>query len=156
MVIYDPISIALRLPPMHIQYNYMEYLSDAFRKPTSPINKGIPMSEDQKRKLSIINSGKTLSEEHKRKIGIATKERRIRQPHPVMQVSNETREKMRQAQLGKYVSNETREKMSQAKLGKKKLQKICPHCNLAIAPNMYKRWHDNNCKKNYKCLKSKI
>lgn len=138
MSIYDPIFIALELPNICIEYNYSDYISHTIQTPTAPVNKGVPMSEDQKIKLSIINTGKTLSEEHKRKIGLAGKGR---------PVSSNTREKISIANSNKSVSNETREKMKYAKLGKKKEQKICPYCNLAIAPNMYERWHNKNCKK---------
>lgn len=139
MDIYDPISAALGLPALNIIYDYdAEYISATIHR--SPVNKGKAMSEEQKEILSKINSGKTLSEEHKRKIGLAGSGR---------QVSVETRNKISTSLREHYhtpVSAETREKMRQAKLGKKKKQKYCPYCNLAVAPNLYERWHNKNCK----------
>ena len=139
MTIYDPISAALGLPELHITYDYNEeYVSKTIHR--APVNKGRPMSEEQKEILSKINSGKTLSEEHKRKIGLAGKGRK---PTP------ETRKKLSDALKNHFkssVSDITREKMRQAKLGKKKQQKICPYCNLGVAPNLYERWHNKNCK----------
>jgi len=45
----------------------------AWKKGSSPWNKGIPCSEERKRKISQAEKGKKLSEETKRKISVANK-----------------------------------------------------------------------------------
>ena len=63
------------------------------RKGKPAWNKGVPMSNEQKKKLSDANKGKHHSEE--------------------------TRNKMREALKGKHPSEETRKKLSEAKKGNK-------------------------------------
>lgn len=103
-------------------------------------NKGIPCSEEHKRKTfeslkgrKPWNKGKHLSEKHKRKISEnsthgkpnlgrkVSKEVRekMSKAHKGKPHSKEWNEKVRQANLGKKVSKETRRKISLAKKGKK-------------------------------------
>ena len=70
-------------------------------------NKGIPCSEETKRKLSEANKGKHMSEEAKRKISEAKKN-----------ISEETRKKLSEARKGKTLSEKTKRKMSEAMKGK--------------------------------------
>ena len=72
-----------------------------------PWNKGIPMSEEQKKKLYESHKGKITSEETKKKLSRANKGKII---------SQETREKIRDSLMSHLVSEETRKKMSEAKL----------------------------------------
>ena len=66
-------------------------------------NKGVPMSEEQKKKLSEINKGKHLSEEHRSKISKAHKGEK----HPM---------------FGKHHSEESKKKISES-IKKRNLQK---------------------------------
>lgn len=137
MIIYDPIAVALGLPSIHMDYsNLTEYAYDHCQTHRSPVNKGIPMSDEQKKLLSKINTGKTLSEEHKRKIGDT--QRGV----PWSDVRKQSFCSFKRGPA----SDETKEKMRQAKLGIKKSTKVCEYCHKSVAPNMYFRWHGEKCK----------
>ena len=92
-----------------------------------PWNKGIPQTEETKKKLSIAHSGKTLSEKHRENIsksgrGLKRSEetkQRISGARIGVKVPEKTLEKMREINLGKTHSNVTKEKMSKSHKGEK-------------------------------------
>ena len=83
-------------------------------KPAS--NKGIPMSEEQKKKLSDVHKGKKLSEEHKKKIS----DSHSGEKHPMFgkHLSEETKRKISSSHKGKKLSEETKKKLSNTLKGK--------------------------------------
>ena len=85
-------------------------------------------TEETKRKMSEARKGerhhffgKKLSEEHKQKIG--------------------------EAGQGRYPSEETKQKMSEARKGH---NVTCPHCGKVGGISQMKRWHFDNCGKEFK------
>lgn len=88
-------------------------------------NKGVPRSDEVKRKLSEANKGKKKSAEHKKKISEAMKGR-SRSPH-----SEETKRKMGEARKGK--------RFPQFKI-------TCPYCKTIGGTGNMKRYHFDNCK----------
>ena len=92
----------------------------------SNVQKGIPLSEEHKRKLSESMKGKHHFEETKIKISETLKGRipwnkgvHLESPMKGKHHSEETRLKMSESQKGRHVSEETRLKMSNAQKGKK-------------------------------------
>lgn len=85
-------------------------------------NKGIPISEEQKKKISEAHKGKHLSVEHRRKIAEKSKGRR---PMLGKQHSEETKKRMSEARKGrpawnkdKHYSEEKRREMSEVRKGR--------------------------------------
>ena len=74
-----------------------------------PWNKGIPCSEEYKRKISESNKGKSRSEETRRKISETKKGKPI---------SDEQKRKISEAKKGKPISDEQKRKMSESHKGK--------------------------------------
>lgn len=85
------------------------------RKGRVPWNKGIPMSDDQKRKLSEANAGKTIPPETRKKISDALKG----QPKPP--ITEETRQKLRDSHRGQSNPHtpEWNDRIAQALTGRK-------------------------------------
>ncbi len=83
-------------------------ITDGHKKAISESKKGVPRSEETKRKLSIAHTGKTLTEEHKRNIGLSGIGRIV---------SDETKEKLRQLNTGRTLSKEARKKLSNSLKG---------------------------------------
>lgn len=79
-------------------------------KGKSPTNKGVPATEEAKKKLSIAKTGSKHSQKTKEKMSLAQKGK---------QKSIETRLKMSLSKKGRVLSAETREKISLAKRQKK-------------------------------------
>ena len=111
-------------------------------EPKAPWNKGKSMSDEQKQKLSAINKGKTLSEEHRRKMSQAQRSR----SRESFVLSAEGLASIRSTHLNKPKSDSTKEKMRIAKLGVKKELVNCPYCDKSVAPHLFNRWHNKNCK----------
>lgn len=93
-------------------------------------NKGVPMSEEQKKHQSKIMSGRTLTEEHKRKISLSGKGRRawnlgIPAWNKGVPMSIEQRRKMKWV-----VSEETKKKISLSTKGRRGWNKGIPHTQL--------------------------
>ncbi len=86
-------------------YSYLKKYSINIRS-RSEANKGIPKSEEHKRKLSKIASNRIVSEETKLK-------------HREYRPTEETKQKNSESNLGKVVSDETRQKISISKVGHK-------------------------------------
>lgn len=80
-------------------------------------NRGIPLSDNQKKKLSKIFKGKKFSEETKRKIA----ESRTKKPCSFLgkKHSKESLEKMAKAAMNRKHSEETKQKISKATKGRK-------------------------------------
>lgn len=84
-----------------------------------PWNKGVPCTEETKRKISEAKRGSKASDETRRKLSKIRKGRKlskahceaISQSHIGTHLSEETKEKLRQANLGKHHSEETKEKL---------------------------------------------
>lgn len=85
-----------------------------------PINKGVPMKEEQKMKLSKLMKGRKITEGHKIKIGLGNK--------------------------GKLISLETRKKLSEANKGIPQKKVTCPYCDKVGGISPMKRYHFDNCK----------
>lgn len=109
------------------------------RSPKSPWNKGKKLSIEQKEKIRDSLKGRTLSDEHRAKMSAAQQKRD-------KSISDETRLKMRNSKVGKNTTSETKEKMRIAKLGIKKELVKCPYCDKCVAPHLFNRWHNKNCK----------
>jgi len=73
-------------------------------------NKGIPCSDEAKRKISGAKKGTHLSEETRRKMSAIRRGRKLSPEHA---------ENIRQANIGKKLSNATKQKLRVANLGKK-------------------------------------
>lgn len=130
----------------------------------TPWNKGIPRTEETKRKLSEANKGKTPwmkgkthSESAKNRMSEANKGNKhwVGKTH-----SEESKAKMSKARLGRVISDEWKDNISKATKGKKKSEETktrmskaakkrplltCPHCNKKGKGAMH-RWHFDNCK----------
>ena len=63
MNIYDPIAIALNLPPIEFKFELVEGVDYFPWKSTPPWNKGIPCSEEQKQIQSKKMKGRPRSDE---------------------------------------------------------------------------------------------
>ena len=109
------------------------------RTPKSPWNKGKTLSDEQKQKIRDSLSGRKLSASHREKMSESHQKRD-------RSISQETRKKISASQTGKAVSIETKEKMRAAKLGVKKEAITCPYCDKQVAPHLFNRWHNKNCK----------
>ena len=131
-IIYDPIAEALDMEPIEVPQDLSCYILEEISRPSAPVNKGIPMSDEQKKLISKANTGKKYPN-------------RTLSNKPIV-VSYETKKKISDALLGKTPSDETKHKMSLAKLGKPKKKYVCPHCDKSVAPNMFFRWHGKKCK----------
>ena len=95
-------------------------------------NKGIPSSDESRRKLSLAHKGRKFSEETRRKIslaGIGNKyckgkklseetKRKISESEKGRVFSDGTRQKMSDWQIGRKLSNETRHRISVTRTGK--------------------------------------
>ena len=83
-------------------------------------NKGIPCSEETKRKLSEANKGRKLSEETRKKLSEARKGKKL---------SEETKRKMSEAMKGKHHTEEWKNKHSEAMKGRNNpmFGKPCPN-----------------------------
>lgn len=82
--------------------------------------KGIPLSENTKKKLSEANKGRKLTEEWKRKIGKAHKGRKWSEEHlRNIRKVNESRSGTNNPNYGKHLSEETKRKISEAQIGEK-------------------------------------
>jgi NUMOD3 motif len=97
------------------------------RKGTPAWNKGVPVSEEQKKKLSTAKTGIKLkiprSEEYRKNISLRQIGKK-RKPH-----TEQTKELMRNKQKG---------------IKRKELQ--CPHCHMIGEISNMKHWHFDNCK----------
>lgn len=60
--------------------------------------------------------------------------------------SKETKAKMRAKRLGTKQSAETIKKKADSIRGSKREKKLCPHCGVSCAVNVFPRWHGDNCK----------
>ena len=85
------------------------------------------MSKSRKGKPSP-KRGIVLTDEHKQKLSEARKGK----PHPI-NITDERREELSNHFSGMWK-------------GKPKKKSPCPHCDLAVAPNIMSRWHGDNCK----------
>lgn len=115
--------------------------------------KGKKLSNDTKEKISESLRNKTKSKEHKEKLsesltGI------IRSDKTKQKMSNSKKGKVSGAS-GKKWSYESKEAISKQRTGKKRGEYIkhssdiiCEHCGKPMSPNMYARWHGDNCKNN--------
>lgn len=90
-------------------------------------NRGVPASEETRKKLSAARLGKKKSPEHIEK---------IRQSNLGKKVSPETREKIRQAKAGATMSPEHIEKLRQLNLGKK----VSPETREKLRQANLRRW----------------
>ena len=109
------------------------------RIPKAPWNKGKTLSSEQKQKIRDSLKGRSLSAEHREKMSMSHQKRN-------RSISEETRAKISSSQLGKTISVKTKEKMRAAKLGIKKQAIQCPYCDKNVAPHLFDRWHNKNCK----------
>ena len=78
--------------------------------------RGLPVSEETRKKLSACHKGKPISEETKRKISEANKGRT--HWNKGGSLSDETRRRLSEAKMGHAVSEEARRKMSEAHKGR--------------------------------------
>ncbi len=91
-----------------------------FKKGNVPWNRGIPRSDETKRKISEANQGRRLSEEHKRKVGDGNRGKvlsdetkaRISESRKRLWEAPEFRERMCRALKGREQSEETRQRIS--------------------------------------------
>lgn len=119
MVIYDPISIALGLSPMH-----MEFVIPEFSSSIPPWNKGVKGIPSSKKGIKYGKQKfpkKELSEEHRNKL------------------------KGSNLKLKEYASNrpiEHTEKIRKAATQQTK----CIYCSKVAAQVSIARWHNENCK----------
>lgn len=118
-----------------------------------PWKKGLPKSEEHKRKISEAHKGKKLSEEtkrklkkpkseeHKRKLSESLKGKLIGEKNP--NYNNKWTDEQKQKQSLKFKGT------IPANKGKSPPKFICPHCNILASYANLKKWHYEKCK-NYK------
>ena len=95
--------------------------------PSVPWNKGIPATEEVRKRLSEMGKGRPS-------------------PRKGVKLSEETKQKIRLAKLGLKQTPEHIEKCKIAKIGKKQSLVTCPHCNKIGGAWTMPRWHFDNCK----------
>ena len=98
--------------------------SEEHRRKISEANKGNKLSEETRRKMSVIRKGKKFSEEHRRKISEAQKgdKNHLYGKHHTEEAKKKISEALKGDKnpwYGKHLSDETRRKMSEAHKGKK-------------------------------------
>jgi hypothetical protein len=134
MDIYDTISEALGLTPMH-QSSYTQFFTPFESIIGIGAFAGKHHTEESKAAISAAHKGKTLSEEHILKI----KNAKIGTSH-----SDEVKEKMKFAKLGKKQTPEHIAAAAKTRLGKKKSTYVlktfilCEHCNKNMNPGNYR------------------
>ena len=104
-------------------------------KGRTPWNKGIPMSEEQKRKLS-----KPKSESHKNAL---KKPKSNTSNMGKYERTTETKNKLSQAAKKQFSTEESRIQHSNRI---KAVVSTCVHCGLTSVPGNINRWHNDNCK----------
>jgi hypothetical protein len=121
------------------------------RTGNSPWNKGVPMSEEQKKILSIANTGTIRSEESKQKQSNSTSGIPKSEDHK-SKISAANKGQIPYSK-GKPMSEEQKKLISIANKGKPSLLRgipkitvICPHCNKIGAGGSMVRWHFDKCK----------
>lgn len=121
------------------------------RTGNSSWNKGVPMSEEQKKILSIANTGTIRSEESKQKQSQSTKGIPKSEEHKA-KISAANKGNIPYSK-GKPMSEEQKKLISIANKGKPstlkgipKISVTCPHCNKIGAGGSMTRWHFDNCK----------
>jgi len=108
---------------------------------------------EARKKMSEAMKGVPKSDEHKRKMSEAQKGEK--NPMYGKEHTDETRQKLSEANTGeknpmygKEVSPETRKKLSEAQKGVPREQVQCPHCGKIGGIGVMTRWHFDNCKYN--------
>lgn len=143
--------------------------SGSFVKGSVPINKGVPMSEETKKKVSESKKGKKLPDAHYEKLAVMFKgegnpnygkpmsdEQKAKisaskkgcvSPRKGVVLSADVRAKMSDAKKGKvFFTEETRKKISLANTGRKYEMVKCPHCGKIGGLTGMPKWHFNNCR----------
>jgi hypothetical protein len=98
--------------------------SDEHRRKCAEGHKGRPHSKEHKRKISEGNKGKIRSEETRRKLSECRRGQSL---------SEETKQKLSMINLGKHHSQETRKKMSETRKGRDMTVPI--HCRYHVSRN---------------------
>jgi len=107
-----------------------------FELPKKPERKKRMQSFETRKKIREYRLGKAWNKETKNKISNTIKDQ-----------YKSGKRKATKSNLYQTFSKETRAKMQEAH--KKRELLTCSHCGEAMAINMYKRWHGDNCKFNW-------
>lgn len=103
-------------------------------------NKGIPCSEEQKRRQSDVMRGCVHSEESNRK---RSETMRGRKPY---EMNDEIRSKISQTLTGRKVPRDIVEKTARKLRGISHERVACPYCDKVGGAVAMKRWHFENCR----------
>jgi len=130
---------------------HLKKLSDA-RKGKPPWNKGIPHTEETKRKIGLSSKGRFFSKEARKNMSEAKKGKVI---------SEETKKKMSETNKGQVRSSETKENISKSLKGKRSGKNngnwkggITPLREIIRANFLYRQWRsDVFTRDNFTCQK---
>jgi hypothetical protein len=105
-------------------------------KGKTPWNKGVPMSDDQRKKLSKPKSDKHKEAMRKPKTKTDNMGKYERTPEHKKRLSEATK---------KQFSTEEFRRLHSERI--KRVVSTCVHCGLTSVPGNINRWHNDNCKK---------
>jgi len=119
------------------------------QKGRKPWNRGVPCSEETKKKISEANTGHISTEETRKKLSIASSGSNnpmygrtgINSPHFEKPKTEEHRKKISDANKGRTVSQETRMKLSIANKGKKVPQERIERIRLSLIGRVFSNEH---------------
>jgi len=119
-----------------IHRNTLQDPNRVFDPQKKPERKSFKHTKEAREKIREYRLGKTWNKETKDKISNTIKDQ-----------YRSGKRKATKSNLYQTFSKETRAKMQEAH--KKRELLTCSHCGEAMAINMYKRWHGDNCKFNW-------
>lgn len=113
-------------PKDPIKYELWRARQSAAQKGKTPWNKGIPATEERKRKQSLAMKGRKITEEQSKQRSISRMghttsvetRQKISKAHMGMKHSQETKQKLSKISKGRKLSEVTKQRMSEASTGK--------------------------------------
>jgi len=140
----DPISKALNISELEIQYDFSKYISE----PIPSFFKGCNHSEESKKQISEKLKGKQIGpfcEEHRKNISKAAKGRKVwnkglNKSDPRVLKNSISRSKVKYSEETKLAfrkpkSEQGKLNMSKGQIGKQYPKIPCPHCGMSYSSN---------------------